>query len=476
MTSLWADIVGVLPLATGELLERAGSSPLSLTLRTSDRRVLDFDYWMPEYVEPDSIRSLYVHSTNGRTGWSPLQELLYYLDVGSLDSLEHLDVTTNGRRKHDDEPLVTPSLRSAKMFNCIISFTGASILQRLSIVYDMNCPGYNGWRLDSPFDCLSSCRATLQELQLLRCLGLSADMEVYPPENSGPGVRLSALRRLDIGSHSDQVLPMIKRHFRYPPGCEVAFSALPYLQDGSGVPDLNHRGPDAAFYSALSTFADELLERGVGYKLVFDNSSPASPSVSVCEETSTICDEDAEPDVPAQQHRGMRAAHIDSAKRRGVLFGDNIFCVLAESFRHLEEGDDTSILENMQTLCVTSADTVKGFHSSVVTVFLKTKNLRALHMHGYDLETLKGLCENYRGLVLPELAILRLSAGTKPLSCTYFAHLMALRAIEIEKVKGAKRLARLIVDKDVVLADPEMEDVVVKKLTDLVDELDWRSR
>ncbi|KZV67203.1 hypothetical protein PENSPDRAFT_736698 [Peniophora sp. CONT] len=470
MRSLWAGTIGILPLATRELMKRVGpSSAVHLTLRESSRRVLSIENAL-RLIPQTSIHSLRIYFTDENTRHSSLPDFTEYMRNVPWTALKTLDISANGTPECYFN-LVAPALHSAKMLNCTMPLIAHS-LRRLSIVYNRHRPGYDGLALGDLLENIHGSRSTLEELELLRCLS------VHPgdkPQTSSP-IHFSALRRFSFGGHSVDLIRLVGDHITYPRACDVAFHALSRKTDELYESHRDYQNPSAAFYFALRLFADELLARHAPYALVLNDQRREAPFVAVREPASLKY---GGSDILAEQPEGERRVYFDpEASEHDVLYASK------DMFYSVKRETDSSAFLGVQTLSVVRTDEKPTNAHIVARLFEETSKLTFLHICGYEREVLRGFCDvlacdyDHRGkkidLVLPVLSVLRVSAGAKPLMCKDLAELLTLRTREIEQVKDAKQLAQLIVDKDVSLADPENEEKVVQQLKGLVGELRWK--
>ncbi|KZV66872.1 hypothetical protein PENSPDRAFT_736899 [Peniophora sp. CONT] len=481
MRSLWAGALGILPQATKELLKRAGSRPLSLALRESSRRALDL-HEVLSHVMHSRICSIYANFTEETDCKSSFRGFMQYIEKQTTPwaSLESVDISGNGIPEDyfenpDTAPLRAPALRNAKMYNCVIPFF-ASTLQRLSIVYDVRRLGYNALPLARLLTFIDGCQNTLQELELLRCISVDPDDRPEPDIY----VRFTALRRLDVGSHSADLFTLVEDHIGYPTNCDIAFHALSFDAD-----ELHDDGdavePYAAFRSVFRMFADEFRRQHVPYGLVLDNHSGLAPFVTVGELAHAPSGDD---ELIVKRHGGARNLHFYPS------YTENIFYTLRNTFDDDDDDDNNnnnylSVISDIRALSIIDSDRHDPTSAySTATVFANMPKLLMLQLRGYDQKILKGICDVHATnlgygiepavLVLPELAVIRLSAGAKPLSCAELVELIEMRTEGVKEVKETKPLLRLIVDKDVTLADPENESEALERLKRVVNELCWK--
>ncbi|KZV67202.1 hypothetical protein PENSPDRAFT_755136 [Peniophora sp. CONT] len=462
--SLWAGAVGILPLANEEFVHRAGSCHLSITVRESRRRCLDL-YDAFSRVPHSSVKSICAYFTEHEL-YSSIDLLMGYIygQKTPWDALESLEVSANGTPRGSQRyPLITPALKYAKMINCTLPFV-ASGLQRLSIVYDADHPGRNALPLASLLSYIDGCQNTLQELELLRCLSVYANTP--KPPIVAPFV---ALRRFELGGDFGNLLRDVRHHIGYPADCDISF----------------HTGEGGTFHFALRMLADDILEQDISYGLVLSASEGPYKAilVSVCQ-SATLDSGGAEFFV---ERRGtVRRVYFDLPEYHRHLHLGEILDAASEIFQHYGEEAAVSAFEDVGTLSIfdLAAKPAPVGACDVARFFARTPMVHTLQLYGSEEETLKGICDVHASdihghsesgmLVLPELTVLRLSAGATPLLCEKFAELLEMRAEGVEGVTKAKRLSRLIVDKDVVIADPENEESAIRRLKEIVDKLSWR--
>ncbi|KZV73117.1 hypothetical protein PENSPDRAFT_683158 [Peniophora sp. CONT] len=468
MKRVWANNVGTLPLAATDMVLRARSCPVTITVQdTNLHGAFDINR-MPEapvirvihgtFLKPsrDDLRDyVSVISTRDKDG-HPLE---------ALNTLETVNLSVLGAvHRLDDIPYtVTPSLLSVTSKNLFIAFIARS-LRHLSITFEDSESGRYALEMPRFLSTLRGCCGTLQELKLVHCFAL--DFQPWPEP-----VRFPALCRLDVGGCSSSLLDIIRDCFAYPSTCDVALHAL---EDHS----VHDGRSDKAIYHALRIFSDEVTGRSGSYGFIFNILPGESPYISVralAPENST-----GKGDLFVEHpDLGFRRVYFDPEKtRRGV----DVFEVLYYTLYLGDDGLDLSALRGARALSVVHTDPTKRHREGKRVVLLEMPELRVLHLHGFDKDTMWEVCgTEYDGKpFLPNIEVLRLSAGypsAPPICLKLFSSSLWARA-EHGQPKGEPcTLPCLVVNRDVEFDESlEKQDLEVEsmKRERWVDKVVWK--
>ncbi|KZV73151.1 hypothetical protein PENSPDRAFT_683184 [Peniophora sp. CONT] len=436
MRQVWADSVGTLPLATADMVARAGSCPVTVTVSAYSSHNQEIDH----IVEASAIRAIRGSLADDDDGdvdnllWTSQDAIAGH----PINALEAVDLFGNGYAHVRDDTVFASSLRYLSLQNVFVAFIVSS-LQSLSIVYDETWYGDNGLGEKPAFlDMLRNCRLTLEEMKLFHCFG---------PEfmSSTDPINIPALRHLSVGGCSPILLESIRSCFTYPSTCDVDLHVIKDIWL-----DNNDVRKDRALQHALRAFSDEVVTRTGSYGLVFNTLPNDILSISVCPLSPDSSSGKGDLFV-VHPDLGSRTVYLDAYSE--AKYGADVFTALGYT---LERGTDLSALRSARVLSVVRTTKLNDRHphTFVHSVLAKMTELRVLHLHGVDNAMMSEVCrtEDDGKPFLPHLQVLRLSAEypSEPrIRLSLFSASLEARAGRGQPKGQACTLPCLIVDQDV---------------------------
>lgn len=466
MRRVWADNIGILPLATTDMVARAGTYPLTVSLGLFSLHGVDIN----DLIEAPAIRA--VHGTISKYNRSShcIHALLSSMRRGTSawHTLETVDLSVHGSEpRPKTKTLHTPSLCYLSMQNFFFRFFAPS-LQHLTITFRSSRDGVLAMSMISLLSMLRSCRLTLRELKLLHCFAPD-----FMPSDSTDPIALPSLRRLDVGGYSVSLLGSVQRCLTYPATCDVAFHALSDFSRGEDATS------DLVLHRALRIFSDEVLSRTGSYGFGFNTLDNDTPFISVHALSPESSSGQGELFI-ALPDLGARRVYFDSKyiKKSDVFYALSVWHTLIPA-----PNLDFSALGDVRVLSVVHTSRTRNCQGATYEVFYKMPALRVLHLHGLGDDIMFQLASGHNGqVVLPDLQVIRLSAGhpmARPVSLALLRISLCTRAAaDASLPEGQVRpLPRLIVDRDVEFdKSVEEENLTVEFMKEegSVDEVYWK--
>ncbi|KZV73125.1 hypothetical protein PENSPDRAFT_663302 [Peniophora sp. CONT] len=388
MKRVWAENIGVLPRATTDMILRAGSYPITITLQDLALRD-NFD----EYLTPKAPVIRGIRGTFSKANPNHLRTFASGLLHSTLEVVDLSVMDCRARRL--DDAVCTPSLRCLRLQNIFIPFITGS-LKYLAITFKSSKASHTALSIPIFLSMLRNCCGALQELKLIHCFGLDFTPWAEP-------IQCPVLQSLDVGGYSSTLLDTFQDCFAYPSTCDVAFHAL----TDHGV---RFGEPHNALCRALRIFSDEVTARSGSYGFEFNTLLGETPYISVrplSSESST-----GQGDLFIK-HAGLgfRRVYFDPAETQD---GADVFEALEYALYCGDHGPNLSALGKLRVLSVIHTDPTDRRRDGKKQVLRKMSELRVLHLHGFDRDTMFDICgTSGRAMepILPNIEVLRISAG-----------------------------------------------------------------
>ncbi|VDC06791.1 unnamed protein product [Peniophora sp. CBMAI 1063] len=446
MKRVWADNIGVLPLATSDMLVRAGACPLTVTL-CQDTNLDVHGLPVNRVAEAPIVRAVHGILLKPRSATTEV-ELTHLLHVlfPYENTLERMDISIMSPDKRSilDDQSSTTLLHPLSLRNLFITPPRSS-LRHLSITFEAA-----GEESDATFDeviglldMLQCCGPTLRNLELIHCY-----VEGMTPE--GDPINLPVLQQLVVGGSPRTLFDVTE--FAYPSTCDVAIHDLGDEVVLNGPPGT----PGTIFHHALRSFSDEIIARTGSYGFVFNTLPGENNFVSVRALSSTSLAGRGElfvdlPDI------GQRRLYFDTLFMEDLQ--EDIFSPLSRTLETDARDWDPSALNSVEVVSVVRTDNERCYQKKgsddARFVFSQMSALRVLHLQGVDDQIIKDVCYEFAGerggeeiRTLPSIQVLRLSPGYSgpPINLNRFCIRLAHRFVGDLDGERPRPLASLIVD------------------------------
>ncbi|VDC06786.1 unnamed protein product [Peniophora sp. CBMAI 1063] len=458
MRRLWADVVGIIPLATIDTVNRACSVPITLNFKEF------WDWPTPDFILQHLLKAPAIRAIHGsfvidrHDGQKPTVCSLIdsvWSDAGSApwNTLETVDFvvdrTTGVEGAHH-----APSLRTLRLNNFFVPFI-ANALQQVSLTFDK--PGNGVLTMPALLNFLRSCAGTLQELKLSHALQPQHMPQADP-------VEFPALCRLDVGGYSPRLLDTIQDYFTYSSTCGVSFHPL---SGRSAEQEL----PDIAIHRALRVFSDEVLATGHSYGFACMTLPGEAPFVSVRAVSPKLLTDKGGIflEYPKLGERRVYFKPDDNVKGTRC---DALKMLWGTIARHAGTGGhqlDLSALRGLHALSIIHKDITRQHNRGGRDCILYlTPKLRILHMDGFDNNAIRDIAtpDPFGDAPIPILHLLYLTAGypsAPPICLEQFSDALRKRAEYDQKEDEVCPLPYLVMD----------ENIRFDRDEELDDELEW---
>ncbi|VDC06785.1 unnamed protein product [Peniophora sp. CBMAI 1063] len=465
MRHVWADSMGLLPEATIEMVRRAGSHPLTVTLRSD---LSPFDEGMGLFCHRRSTRALHCALSEPSPSRAREYEDVFCDEVHPWPILETLKIEVSDRIIGMDKDSLMPSLRFLTMKNIFNHFTAPS-LQSLSIEFQEWTKGSFALQAFKFFDMVRACRSTLQDLELTHCFAPDA-MPLIPTP-----IELPELRSLYLGGCSHQLLDAARNCFTYPSACDISFRPL------YDYTTTNPFQPDESLHLVLRAFSDEVIACTGSYGFEFHALPGEASHISVRALSPEALAGTGDlfvtpPDL------GSRKVYFDSDRMR--IFHDDIFDALSYALipaSTKKANLNLSALRDVRVLSIVQAGTEPAT-GAMRKVLLEMPELRVLHLRGGTADMMRCICPviSHGRLSVPNLQLLRVSADrpyAPPLDLWQFNRCLRRRAEYHQAGGRPSPLPCLIVDRNVEFDEGlEAQKAGVERLQEMncVKKVYWR--
>ncbi|VDC01288.1 unnamed protein product [Peniophora sp. CBMAI 1063] len=482
MRSLWAKVVGILPAAIPETLERAGNRPLHLTLReTLERRIPYIPWTSLDSVE--TIRSIHIVFTLSADDTDKYVELTYLLHHTTHPILEEVDIFGNmaihTESFHRDlaASLDAPMLRTLRLNN-FFTFFRSCPLTTLSLAFnEYHDEAEPEMPLRTLLKVLRRVRDTLEDLELRDCFS-RASVDVSRAAGLAPIV-MPRLRRMRLVGRTPD-LDALLNCLETPSGCATYYRAVDKDTDEMDL----HSWTFDLLRRTLADMKDTLPEGHIaGIRL--QHAWDADEDLDIHSWRGPYADFWYTPTADVHRYSTLECYQ----RFRWYSPNLNLFPLTRTLFDPAGPSQGR-VLSEVHILRITHRPSFYMSDFELMCVSRQLPNVRVIIMDAPCIMIFLNTVGGWRGmpteaalgedaapvLLFPGLESVWMTKGAfeyDPISCERLVALVRERVSRADGAQGgAPLLRRVVVDADVALADPEKEKWAVEQLGAMVD-LQW---